>query len=146
MSKIYCKISIFVFSNLLNQFFWLFSERSNLLLLLFFFTISSDHIFIFILYIILLFFNILIFFIFIFIFIFVWGPKNRLQQMPPLYNTYGAGVWVVSFIKINKTELLNWSCRSLIDLKPCLTSILFNPKLRSKLSHLEIPSWRSSEF
>ena len=134
MWKIYCKISIFVFSNLLNQFFWPFSERSNLLLLLFFFTISSDHIFIFILYIILLFFNILIFFIFIFIFIFifVWGPKNRLQQIPPLYNTYGAGVWVVSFIKINKTELLNWSCRSLIDLKPCLYINHFQPETKIK--------------
>ena len=130
MWKIYCKISIFVFSNLLNQFFWPFSERSNLLLLLLFFRISSDHIFIFIfiLYIILLFFKYFI----IFIFIFVWGPKNGLQQMPPLYNTYGAGVCIVSFIKINKIELLNWSCRSLIDLKPCLYSNPFQPETKIK--------------
>ena len=49
-----------------------------------------------------------IFFIFIFIFIFVWGPKNGLQQMPPLTEQ---GFCEVSFIKINQTELpkLIWS-------------------------------------
>ena len=38
-------------------------------------------------------------YIYIFIFIFVWGPKNRLQQMPPLYNTYRAGVLRSKFYK-----------------------------------------------
>jgi len=34
-----------------------------------------------------------------YIFIFVWRPKNRLQQMPPLYNTYGARVLRCKFYK-----------------------------------------------
>ena len=79
-----------------------------------------------------LYYFIIILIFFIFIFIFVWGPKNKLQQMLPLYNTYGAGVCVVSFIKINKTELPNWSCRSLIDLKPCLYNNPFQPETKIK--------------
>jgi len=36
-------------------------------------------------------YTILGFFLFFFLyFLFLWGSKNRLQQMPPLYNTYGA--------------------------------------------------------
>ena len=30
---------------------------------------------------------------------FLWGPKNRLQHMPPLYNTYRAGVLHSKFYK-----------------------------------------------
>jgi hypothetical protein len=33
-------------------------------------------------------------YIYIFLYIYLWGPKNGLQQMPPLYNAYGAA-WVL---------------------------------------------------
>jgi hypothetical protein len=70
-----------------------------------------------------------IFFIFIFIFIFVWGPKNGLQQMPPLYNAYGAGVLRSKFYK----DKPNWTPE--IDLVEAwsiwnfvFTAILLSPK------------------
>ena len=40
------------------------------------------------------FFFIIIIIIIIYIFFYLWGPKNELQQMPPLYNAYGAA-WVL---------------------------------------------------
>jgi hypothetical protein len=36
---------------------------------------------------------------FLFIFLFLWGSKNGLQQMPPLYNTYGAEILCSKFYK-----------------------------------------------
>jgi hypothetical protein len=44
-------------------------------------------------------------FIIIFFLFYLWGLKNGLQQMPPLYNTYRAMVLRRKFYKINKTEL-----------------------------------------
>jgi hypothetical protein len=38
------------------------------------------------------------FFLFI-IFLFLWGSKNGLQQMPPLYNTYGVEILRSKFYK-----------------------------------------------
>jgi hypothetical protein len=38
------------------------------------------------------------FFSFLF-FLFLWGSKNGLQQMPPLYNTYGAEILCSKFYK-----------------------------------------------
>jgi hypothetical protein len=47
--------------------------------------------------------NLLWLYIFIYI---LWGPKNGLQQMPPLYNAYGAEVLRSKFYKDKpKTEL-----------------------------------------
>jgi len=49
----------------------------------------------------------------------LWGPKNGLQQMPPLYNAYGAA-WVLrsKFYKDKQNwTSQNWYCRSLIYLK-----------------------------
>jgi hypothetical protein len=40
-----------------------------------------------------------LFFSFYFILFYLWGPKNGLQQMPPLYNTYGAGILRSKFYK-----------------------------------------------
>jgi hypothetical protein len=36
---------------------------------------------------------------FSFYFLFLWGSKNGLQQMPPLYNTYGAEILRSKFYK-----------------------------------------------
>lgn len=41
----------------------------------------------------------LFWFFFLFIFLFLWGSKNGLQQMPPLYNTYGAEILRSKFYK-----------------------------------------------
>jgi hypothetical protein len=35
-------------------------------------------------------FFLLLLLLLLYIFFYLWGPKNGLQQMPPLYNAYGA--------------------------------------------------------
>jgi hypothetical protein len=43
---------------------------------------------------ILFFFFFLLLLLLLLYFFYLWGPKNGLQQMPPLYNAYGAA-WVL---------------------------------------------------
>jgi len=73
-----------------------------MLLLLYIYFLSFIYIYIYIYYLLLL---LLFYYYYIIFFIFVWGPKNGLQQMPPLYNTYGAGVLRSKFYK----DKQNWT-------------------------------------
>jgi hypothetical protein len=63
----------------------------------------------------------------------VQGPKNGLQQMPPLYNTYEAGVLRSKFNK----DKQNWTSETdLVEAwliwNSVFIAIPFNPKLTIK--------------
>jgi hypothetical protein len=77
----------------------------------------------------------------------LWGPKNGLQQMPPLYNAYGAEVLRNKFYKDKpKTKLpkqiwlkLDWSETCLLQQSsstwnPIWRFPLFKRNMRSHLA------------
>jgi len=87
-------------------------------------------------------------FFYFFVFFFVSGPKNELQQMPPLYNTYEAKTLHNKFCK----DKQNWSSKTNL-LKTWLiwnsvfTTIPFNRKLTIKtMCNLVILRSRSSDL
>jgi hypothetical protein len=87
-----------------------------------------------------------VFFFFLF-FIFVGIQKWVTTDAPLFIILTEQRFCVVSFIKINKTEFLKLIL-SKLDRSETLSLWLFpfNPKQRSKLCHLKIPIWRSSDF
>jgi hypothetical protein len=89
-SKVYCQISNFVFFNILDQFLTIFWGAPVSSSHCYHFWISSEYIFL----------DFFCFFSF-----FMQGPKNGLQQMPPLYNTYGAKTLRSKFCKDKQIDL-----------------------------------------
>jgi hypothetical protein len=88
------------------------------------------------------------FLLLLYIFFYLWGPKNGLQQMPPLYNAYGAA-WVLrsKFYK----DKQNWTSETDIVEAWSIWNCLYSssPSTRkkwSKLSPLEIPIRRSPDL
>ena len=88
------------------------------------------------------------FFFFSFYFFYFCGdPKMGYNRCPLIIILTEQRFCVVSFIKINETEFLKLILLKL-DRSETLSLWLFpfNPKQGSKLCHLEIPIWRSSDF
>ena len=121
-SRIYCQKSNLCIFNLIDQFSNHFLSAS-----------ASCY-----------FSNLLWLYIYIYI---LWGPKNGLQQMPPLYNAYGAEVLRSKFYK----DKQNWSSetnllKTWLIWNPVFTTIPFNRKLTIKTTcNLVILRSRSSD-